>query len=211
MNDLVLYLDLDSTLIHSCFDDVEKIDKILKMKGTDKLRDRIYSCTLVDPGDCNIKGVGQLENFYLILRPHVREFIEYISKNIGTIHIWSAGQFRYVRSIESILFPPDCETLCGRPCNVLSRKHCEITEEYVLKDLSIHVEDLSKCIIIDDREDTFSRNPHNAIHIPAYCPDISRAGLMADDDSLLRIKHWFETSGVLTARDVRKIPKPHFD
>lgn len=211
MSELVLYLDLDSTLIYSCFDEMDKIEAILKMKGTEKLRDRIYHCTLVDSGDSNTKGVGCLEDFYLILRPHVREFIDYISQNIGKIHIWSAGQFRYVRSIESILFPPESERLLNKPSDVLSRRHCEITEEYVLKDLSIHSEDLSKCIIIDDREDTFVKNPRNAIHIPAYSPDITKEALLEDDDSLLRIIQWFETSGVLTARDVRRIPKNLFE
>jgi TFIIF-interacting CTD phosphatase-like protein len=210
MADLILYLDLDSTLIHSCFNDSDAIEEILNMQGTEKLKDRIYHCVLVDSSDSNIKGVGQLEEFYLILRPHVREFIEYISQNIGTIHIWSAGQFRYVRCIESILFPPNCTELINKPCNVLSNKHCEITENYVLKDLSIHTDDLSKCLIIDDREDTFSKNPKNAIHIPAYNPEPTKTSIMEDDDSLLKIINWFERSGVLTARDVRRIPKNIF-
>lgn len=207
MSHLTLYLDLDSTLIHSSFDEIEEVKNILNQKGSEELRDRVYHCILVDSADDNPKGRGETEEFMLILRPHVREFIDYISRNIGTIHIWSAGQFRYVRSIESILFPPTCSTLPTVPSDVLSRKHCEITDEYILKDLTIHGADLKTSLIIDDREDTFANNPNNAINIPAYKPAITKKSLLKDDKSLLKIINWFKTSGVLQASDVRRIPK----
>lgn len=210
MSNITLYLDLDSTLIFSYFDpeykDVKEIYKTA-IKTNDSLKDRLFDCNLIDSGDNNLKGEGVPEHFMLLLRPYAREFIEYISNNIGTIHIWSAGQFRYVRAIESILFPPGSRELKITPSDVLTRCNCEITEEFIHKDLSLHSNDLKTCLIIDDREDTFELNIENAIHIPEYKPYHSKKEILKEDDSLLRIIDWFKNSGVLNSKDVRNVNK----
>lgn len=207
MPPLELFLDLDSTLIYSMFSDIEKIEAILLDPACSSLKDRIKHCILVDSQDKSPKGMGDLEEFMLVLRPHVREFVKYISEHVDVIHIWSAGHFRYVRAVEAILFPPGGHASINYPQRVFTREHCEIGKDYVLKDLSLVCDDLSRVLIIDDRIDTFANNPQNAIHIPIYEPRPRKDELMKDDTCLLKIIDWFEKSGVLTCPDVRQIPK----
>lgn len=201
--DIHLVLDLDSTLIFSIFMK-EQIQRINKENIANKLKNKIYPLTLIDGGDRTLKGSGILEKFILVLRPHLKEFIEYISSKIGHIHIWSAGQYRYVRAIDNIIFPND---LIDR---ILTSKACSYYEHgKIIKKLKEENFDLSKTIIIDDRDDTFEENIKNAIHIPRYEPDSTIEALEKDDDALLKIINWFKNSGVINCDDVRNIEKPN--
>lgn len=213
-HELIIYLDLDSTLVHSIFAEdegttieLDKVTHFIKNSKLHKVKDRIHNCTLVDSQDHGVKGVGELESYYLILRPHTEEFIEYISNNCAEIHIWSAGQFRYVKSISHVLFPPDASNLNLHPAKIFTRQDTEFGEEYVLKDLNLKHTDLSKVLIIDDRDDTFRNNHHNGIHIPIYAPEINETELGRDDKTLLELIAWFESLKYKTYNDIRDVDK----
>lgn len=213
-HELIIYLDLDSTLVHSIFTDedgtTEELDKVTHFIENSKLHDvkkRIHNCTLVDSQDNRVKGIGEMESYYLILRPYAEEFIEYISNNCAEIHIWSAGQFRYVKSISHVLFPPGSSNLNLHPAKIFTRQDTEFGDDYVLKDLNLKHTDLSKVLIIDDRDDTFSKNHHNGIHIPIYAPEINETELGRDDKTLLELISWFESLKYKTYKDIRDVDK----
>jgi TFIIF-interacting CTD phosphatase-like protein len=201
---LKVYLDIDSTLLHSHFDNA----KLNYSELSPSIEGRLYLRCMMDPGDDEPKGVGKLEEYIIITRPHLFEFLEFLTENVSELHLWSAGQFRYVRNIENFLFPPHRAVA---PKTVLTNRDCEVfADGSVIKDLNRHHDDLSQVLIIDDREDTFSKNSRNAIHIPRYEPEIDVGSIRAEDDALLKIMKWFRTSGVMTAEDVRDVPKPVF-
>lgn len=209
MDDLTVYLDLDSTFVHSYFEEeeIEEIENFLQSDIDPSLRDRIYKIELVDSQDNSIKGIGEVESFYMILRPYTDDFLEFLACNCKEIHIWSAGQFRYVKSVVHVLFNPRNKKLKQLPKNILSRVHCDIGKDYVLKDLNEHHRDLSKVLIIDDRDDTFQNNIDNGIHIPVYAPDITIENFNRDDKTLLELKEWFRSLNRIKPSDIRNVPK----
>ena len=201
-----LILDLDSTLIHSIFEDAE-IDSVINDPRFGEIKHRIKIHHLVDSNDYDKKGNGRCNRVMVILRPHLEEFLHFIRNNIDRISIWSAGHFRYVRAIEYMLFPTNSKDTRNYPDLVFTREHCVFGETSVLKDFGSVGLDLENTIILDDREDTFSNNPQNGIHIPIYAPRGSYESIIQDDVALLSVINWFKTSGVLTCSDVRSINK----
>lgn len=200
--------DLDSTLVCSFFEP-KQIDSIIEDPRFEDFSDRIKVVHLVDSDDKNPRGVGLVERFLVVLRPHVREFLNYADKAFGSNSIWSAGQFKYVRGVEYLLFPPHLEHLTNFPQRVLTRDQCEFDENFtfILKPLASKNFDLKKTLIVDDRDDTFSKNHKNGIHIPVYLPEPNLDSIGKDDPTLLELIDWFKNSGVLESDDVRTIDK----
>lgn len=206
MKDKHLILDLDSTLIFAT-DDINSIKGIYRDPKYEEYKDRIRKITIVDSSDGRDYGYGRCCTFVVILRPHFEEFRDYITKNFKSYSIWSAGQYRYVRAIESILFPHE-NNLESYPCEpFLSRGECEMTNVSVLKDVEKYGFDMSKTLILDDRNDTFSKNPDNAIHIPRYEPQFDYSGIYNGDKCLLETINWFKDSNIMNCEDVRTINK----
>lgn len=203
-HDVTICLDLDMTLVYVTFH-ADKINNLEKDPVYEKYKNKFCIQTLVDPVDKSKKGYGKSEKFLLFYRPYVKEFIKYLFDNFGEVHIWSAAHFRYVRALEYLIFPEDRTAK-----KVLSKQHCEIGENYVLKDLSTQGYDLSKTIIIDDRDDTFSNNPDNAIHIPEFKPNGSPESLENQDDCLLKIMEFFDRIDYSNVEDIRTINKRIF-
>lgn len=200
--------DLDSTLVCSFFEPTQ-IDSILADPRFKDFEDRVKIVHLVDPGDSDLRGVGIVERFMIVLRPHVEKLIEFTNSKIGSNSIWSAGQFRYVRAIEYFLFPPHSKALTNFPERVFTRAHCNYDAEFtfILKSLESKDFNLKKTLVVDDRDDTFSENPRNGIHIPVYLPEPNLDSIGQDDPTLLELIHWLEHSGVLEADDVRTVNK----
>jgi TFIIF-interacting CTD phosphatase-like protein len=214
--DKTLVLDLDSTLILSVFG--KKEVSYLKdiVSNHHNLTDRIFFRTLLYGPEAILQGMECADEFAVISRPHLRIFIEYIRNNFEHVHIWSAGKFRYVRAIENIIFPIDTIGI------QLSFDDCVFGERgFTLKELAVKGFDLTKTIVIDDRDDTFSENQNNALHVSRFDMPNSNvtknisldenlvSEICKDDQTLLRIIDWFKNSGVLTCSDVRTIPKPN--
>lgn len=201
MSDVDIVLDLDQTLLFSVFEknNIQIIEQNMNIPG---MKDRIMIKTLIDGPNDIPRGSGNIEKFAIIKRPHLKEFIDYIIQNFRHVYIWSAGHFRYVSAIDDVIFPKN--SIKQR----LSRGDTYIDERVVLKDLNVKGFNLSKTIMIDDRDDTFAMNVSNAIHIPVYEPNCTPEEILKDDQTLLRIIDWFKNSGVLNCVDVRQIHKP---
>ncbi len=192
-------LDLDNTLICACY----KEDQISKINLNDpRLNGRCSLITLVDAFDHSPKGIGDSTRYLIVYRPYIKEFISFMISYFDKISIWSAGQERYVRAIEYLLFP-DINMY-----NTYSYKDTVFLEdnttykELVRKDFNV-----KETFAIDDRSDTFSKNHENGILIPPYTPQFTTEGILKDDKTLLQLINWFKKEEVMNSKDVRNLNK----
>jgi TFIIF-interacting CTD phosphatase-like protein len=200
-----LILDLDATLICSHFKDSKSIDEILKNKENGYLKDRVKISHVVDIGDADLKGKGEISSMIVVLRPYVYEFLSFILDYFDYVHIWSAGIKRYVRALEYILFPPG--KFSKKIHKVLTRLNCDLYDDKHIKTLDLHGFPLEDTLILDDNELTFKNNLKNAIHIPAYTPQIIPNHINFDDKSLLKVIEWIKNNDIKNCKDVREIDK----
>lgn len=209
MDKLHVVLDLDATLVNSLGYDQTTINILKKNPEYSYLTNRVKFVDVVDVLDDNEKGKGIVTSFVVVLRPHVREFLNFLLHNVGKISIYSAGHKRYVRAIEAALFDTSSELYKKKVHRVLTRANCAITETSILKDLEREGFDLSRTIIIDDNPTSFVRNRNNAIHISEYKPDLSKNKIEEDDTALVIIMNWLRDN-FKTFHDVRNVQKPIF-
>lgn len=202
-------LDLDSTLIHSFVDQKSLIDlKIYTDPAMVHLQDRIYRFDLVDV--TTPEGTGVVTTIWGSLRPFLRKFIVFCNAYFVGIHVWSAGQYKYVHSINEVIFPRG--TI--QPSTVLTFEDCVFTPTTILKPLSKLYEmpsatgaNPTNTLAIDDREDTFAANPGNGIQIPVYEPQPTIDGIMSDDIALQQLMEWLSLDKVKLCKDVRTLDK----
>ena len=102
-----IVLDLDDTLIHAFFISQQQLEEINTKSEYSYLKDRIKILHIVDINDGDTLGRGDVTIVMIVLRPYLREFLDFIVDYFDNISIWSAGHKRYVRAIESVIFPPD--------------------------------------------------------------------------------------------------------
>ncbi len=209
MDKLHVVLDLDATLVNSLSYDQTTINVLKKNPEYSYLRNRVKFIDVVDILDDNEKGKGVVSSFVVVLRPHVREFLDFLLNNVGRISIYSAGHKRYVRAIEAAIFDTNSELYKKKVHRVLTRTNCVITETTVLKDLEKQGFDLSRTVIIDDNPTSFVKNRNNAIHISEYKPDLVRTQIEQDDNALLVVMNWFRDNFKVFT-DVRTVQKPVF-
>jgi len=204
-----LCLDLDNTLIYSCsnFDEISKLE--LEKEENRLLLKRCRLINIVDAMNKDPKGKGNVTTLLVIFRPHVFSFIKFAISYFSKISIWSAGQDRYVRAIEALLFPRNVtlhnyniphKTYTYDDCVFL--KDGTTYKELIKKDF-----DIKHTISLDDRWDTFSKNHDNGILIPEYKPQVTKEGILKDDKSLLQLMEWLSLPEVIFCDDIRKIPK----
>lgn len=205
-----IVFDLDDTLIHS-FDELKELGEleVYNLKNIQE-RKRIYVIemhnVLSEPGE------GSYSRMWGVYRPGWDRFRLFCQKYFDKIFVWSAGQPRYVDAIVNILFP-DPE---HQPEVIYTYNDCDITRENVFKPLSRMISDekvsndlkLTNTFIIDDRDDTFSKNVDNGIHIPAFRPKRTSEGLLdMSDNRLLQLEHWLDTPIVRQSKDIRNLDK----
>lgn len=199
-----IFLDLDSTLIHSNMEisELEKL-KLYSNCANYKLRERIYKFELIDV--TSTEGTGNYMEIWGIFRPHLEEFLEFAFEYFEGVHVWSAGQYKYVHSLVELIF------LSNRPGKILTYEDC------VFKKNGTTYKELHKCIdhkitlkntfALDDRTDTFSKNENNGILIPKYEPEAECSEILKDEQSLLKLMKWLDREEVRNCEDVRTLDK----
>ena len=203
-----MVFDIDSTLVYSD-EDIENYNRlIVETKNSNaNLKDRTYFIDLIDIGE--EPGTGKTSNLWGVIRPHFFEFALFAASYFDKIAIWSAGHYRYVHSICDVLFPDSFL----QPKLILTRDDCSIDED------KSYYKPLSKIFnsnngfspentfVLDDRDDTFSKNPQNGILIPAYTPCLNLAGVLNDDIALQQLMCWLSLDFVAKSSDIQKIDK----
>jgi TFIIF-interacting CTD phosphatase-like protein len=189
LSPLTLVLDIDETLVHSWQDPLFVKDLEIYTKHFAKFyppgQDPICYSFSTERDDLEVWG---------LIRPHYREFIEYVTKTFDTIVIWSAGSDDYVRMVVKILFHSSklfsypkiihCRTNCARDRKGFYHKPLRHLHTF-LKENRLNLEiDLKRTLILDDKEYTFIDNPHYGIQIPPFHPDRGRGsnGAKGDDE-----------------------------
>src|SRR5579871_2837769 len=123
--------------------------------------------------------------------------------------IWSAGQPKYVDAIVDCLFPFED----FQPLIIYNYNHCIINDGDIYKPLDMLYNDKTikglvnpqSTFVIDDRDDTFSKNKYNGILIPAYKITPNEKSIMKEDRALLDLEEWFSRKDVAESRDIRNL------
>lgn len=113
---------------------------------------------------------------YVLKRPGLDEFLGAMAK-VFELVVFSAGSKAYVDALLSVIDPHS--TLISRR---FYRESCivEGEEEGFVKDLSLLGKDLSKVVIMDDDQRSFSRQPQNGIEVRGFERD-------RNDDELMKL------------------------
>lgn len=138
------------------------------------------------------------DEMHVNMRPHLHTFMEYAFKN-WKVGLWTAASEDYAREIldkcgidtkkfELMKFKEDCD------------KEFYYGSTIHIKDLSKLNEDLSRVILVDDKETSGIRQKDNTIVIPAYISVAQSA-----DDRLLKLIDFLEE--MKNASDFRSVSK----
>jgi Dullard-like phosphatase family protein len=138
------------------------------------------------------------DNLHVNVRPHLSEFMNYAFNN-WRVALWTAASEGYAREIlkkcgidanklEFLKFKEDCD------------KEFYYGDTIHIKDLSKISEDLSRVVLVDDKETSGIRQKDNTIVIPAYISAAQTA-----DDRLLKLIYFLEE--MKNAPDFRSVNK----
>lgn len=158
-----IILDIDETLIHT---------KMTKCANTD----HVFSI--------------EKTKYYVLYRPHLREFINFIFTNFETINIWTAATYDYAKNIISRILSsmlidkdqlPKLKFFNTRQqvSKDGSKKLSKLFNTDYAKSLNINE---SNTIMIDDKPSVFNYNTGNGFIIPAWTGS-------KDDEFLLKLIH----------------------
>jgi hypothetical protein len=207
--DKSICVDLDSTLIHT-FTDIKTISRLNVFNGKNReLRRRLYVLDLHDV--VSTPGTGIYSQMWGAFRPSWFRFHDFCRKYFKHIIIWSAGQPRYVEAVTDVLFPdPDFQ-----PIAVYNWNQCVFDDNNIYKPLDLLYKDPklaglidpTNTFVLDDRDDTFSKNFHNGLLIPAYKILPNERSIMKDDDALIKLEEWLCTKEVVESKDIRNLRK----
>ncbi|EDW85638.1 uncharacterized protein Dwil_GK23052 [Drosophila willistoni] len=154
-----LVLDLDETLIHSCYNDPDTNDSV----GCSQVPDRAvpdYMMTV------NIEEASSI-TFQVYKRPHVDEFLDFVSKWYDLV-IYTASLEEYASEVVDRL-----DAGRGILPRRFYRQHCRSSTTILCKDLNLVNEDLCSTFIIDNSPNAYRDFPENAIPIKTYIYDPS--------------------------------------
>jgi hypothetical protein len=205
-----IVLDIDATLLDTRED--EGGYENLKLFSSPKMaqyRHRAFTLVLDDVTEK--KGTGEVIKLYGTYRPFLDEFLDFCVDYFDNIIIWSAGKKDYVEELTRKMF-------YGRkkqPLVIYSHSDCNIYGDDITKELSKLYKDKrtkgmlneTNTFVIDDRDDTFSKNPENGIKIPIYEANLALKDLKKKDPALERLILWFLSPEVVKSKDVRKLDK----
>ncbi|KAL0477904.1 carboxy-terminal domain RNA polymerase II polypeptide A small phosphatase [Acrasis kona] len=153
-----LVLDLDETLVHSCFTHVPNSD--------------FYIPIVIE---------GTKHTVYVLKRPFVDEFLTEMAK-IYEIVIFTASVSLYANPLLDLLDPNRVIT------HRLFREHCTFVDGLYVKDLSKLGRDVDSTIIVDNSRVCYKFQPQNAMPSITWLEDKSDNQLVRMIPYLVRIK-----------------------
>lgn len=195
-----IILDIDECKLHA-YSEPKDANIIAKIKegvaSNPLLRRQCFRINLAD-GEC-----------FVVKRPYLDEFINFIFRYFEHVIVWSAGRYDYVHKICEVLFnyrhrKPDA-ILTGDDIEVRSpapgdyhKPLSTVIAKYP------HLCRLESTLFLDNVADNFLANPDNGMTIPDFYPTTDP---FAQDDHLLRVMEWLMLPEVLNAKDVRQCDK----
>lgn len=220
LTDFHLVLDLDATLV--CSDASSSYKRFCNINlyqnpNTLDIRKRFYHMYIAGLEMGTPPGHGDINFIWGTYRPYTLEFIKFAVLYFKKIHIYSAGQYKYVENIADFLLGnyPDAmgQILCWDDCHQKQNKH--ITKPLSkIYELEPSANDMNT-LLLDDLVDNFEFNPNNGIVIPAYTIDYGLSSetlieeIAKNDDSLLRLMMWLCTRHVISCQNLSDIKKEH--
>ncbi|XP_034477348.1 CTD nuclear envelope phosphatase 1 homolog [Drosophila innubila] len=179
----ILVLDLDETLVHSCYVDPES--------------NEIVGCNFVPPTAVpdyvmSIPIVASLNpiEFQVYKRPHVDQFLDFVSKWYDVV-IYTASMESYASTVVDKL-----DAGRGIFQRRFYRQHCTSATNFVSKNLYMVDRDLTRVFIIDNSPTAYRDFPQNAIPIKTYIYDPA-------DEELLNLLPFLDA--LRFTKDVRSI------
>jgi len=161
-----IILDIDETLIHCKLTEPKKYDHVFVI---DKMK------------------------YYIIYRPYLSEFINFIFDRFDTVNIWTAATHDYANKIISKILH---KLLLNK--KQLTKLKCFVTRKHVSQDGTKELAKIfrKKCaielgiiptntIMIDDKSHVFNKNTGNGLIIPAFMGN-------KKDNYLLKLTHFLK-------------------
>jgi hypothetical protein len=219
-----IILDIDETLVF-CWDKPKFLDE-LKILTDKNIRNRFYDSEgqydfTIDvnmqsrPSLLNLwnsLSTPNINTYWGLYRPHLKDFARFISNYFDNVIIWSAGIHNYVHNITDLIFKD-----LKKPKLILSREDCVPYVNNILYKPISHIQtnfnniinlDLRYTLVVDDRIYNFMDNPANGILIPPYSPEPTLESLTNRSDSrLLELKLWLQSPEVVNSTDYRNLNK----
>lgn len=213
LSDKAIVLDLDETLVHTVSNEDYNLFEKLRLLDDPtlmNLRSRLYKMSTIDT--MALPGTGTVDNFWGVMRPHLKEFLIFCFSYFRIVAIWSAGQKKYVESVVDYIFRD-----VRLPHIVFTYNNCKKTKDgFIIKPLVDIINadskvgksiSIDKVFVVDDRDSTYVENPGNGVLIPAYIPPITVDGMTTEDPALVQLMYWLSLSNVKYAKDVRQLDK----
>eukprot|EP00099_Drosophila_melanogaster_P019162 NP_610404.1 uncharacterized protein Dmel_CG8584 [Drosophila melanogaster] len=177
-----LVLDLDETLVHSCYLDPDTHDNV----GCSQLPEHAQPDYVLN---ISIDGMEPIV-FRVFKRPHVDEFLDFVSKWYDLV-IYTASLEVYAAQVVDHL-----DAGRGLITRRFYRQHCRASSPMVSKDLTLVTPDMSGVLIIDNSPYAYRDFPDNAIPIKTFIYD-------PDDTELLKMLPFLDA--LRFTKDVRSI------
>lgn len=182
---MYIVLDVDNCLLHFKQEmypsSGQSLEDIL-FSGNDITSRQRYASAIIPLVGASVKVEG-------FLRPHIRDFLKYLTENFN-VAVWSAGQPQYVNECVKILFDG-----LKQPIVTMTIDNVEMNGNSYSKPLSRFFElvpgaNATNTLLIDDRKENFLKFPQNGVLIPVYSYKDSNHNM---DNNLLKLWAWLET------------------
>ncbi|KAH8348058.1 hypothetical protein KR084_003540 [Drosophila pseudotakahashii] len=177
-----LILDLDETLVHSCYSDPDTHDNV----GCNQLPEGAQPDYVLS---VSIEGLEPI-SFRVFKRPHVDEFLDFVSKWYDLV-IYTASLEVYAAQVVDLL-----DAGRGMMPRRFYRQHCRASTSLISKDLTLVNPDMSGTLIIDNSPYAYRDFPDNAVPIKTFIYD-------PDDTELLKLLPFLDA--LRFTKDVRSI------
>ena len=155
-------------------------------------------------------GKGEVEVWIGILRPGVKEFLDFCFTRFDKVILWSAGIHKYVIQASEFIFKDT-----QYPHFVFTRNQCvphPSKPDKLCKPLTFLKKydpsiRLDNTFILDNTPYVADPNPENLIHIPDYRRDLTVESISEPDDFLLKLTDWLNRPDVMNSGDIRSLDK----